>query len=362
MPKPLSYYHQPYEAPLEHRTLFQLLDHHASKFPNKEAIIYRDENNNRKSLTFQEYRDQSRVLAAKLTELGLRRGHLVLALLPSEMEFAIVQMALGRIGAVFMALEKDDDLTVTNLRDQIHCVFYSVDSDEMRDAIPKAVELDQFKAAVYIGSHITPPNMSKIYDYHALFLQEQTSDYLVLDQAGAEVKMEDPFVVLFTSGSTGRPKPIMYTNHGFVNGAIVTQHLYHTSQDAIIFSDSPLDWITGFGFGLAMVPLLGATLVMFPPNLSVKGHVTLTILEIIEEEKCTHGILLSYLLIDMTLCPEISRFDVSNLKSILTGGQLMDKALMKKVLDTSLMKKVLDMSLLTLAMVLLRRTTLRGRR
>ncbi|EDO28839.1 predicted protein, partial [Nematostella vectensis] len=80
MSKPLSYYHQPHAAPLEHRTLFQLLDHHASKFPNKEAIIYRDENNNRKSLTFQEYRDQFRVLAAKLTELGLRRGHLVLAL------------------------------------------------------------------------------------------------------------------------------------------------------------------------------------------------------------------------------------------------------------------------------------------
>ncbi|EDO32721.1 predicted protein [Nematostella vectensis] len=318
---------------MEHKTLFQLLDRHTAECPNKEALVYRDEKGNRKSLTFKEYKDQSQAIAARLLELGVVRGDMVLVMLPSEFEFAIVEIALGRIGAIFVAVEFDAPEAVTILQDQIHCIFYSHESKEMQEVVSAIVDRDHFKAAVYVGPHTTPPNKPKVYSYSDLLEASEPYDLAVLSQVEAEVQFDDPFLIIHTSGSTGKPKPALYTHQGFVNGVKIISLVFKATRESIVFSDAPLDWISGVGFMLGLVPFCGATLVMFPPNLAVHGHVTGSILHIVEEEKCTHSFFLSYFFVDMTLYSEISNVDLSRLRFCLTGGQLMDKNLMKKVFD-----------------------------
>ncbi|XP_048575669.1 medium-chain acyl-CoA ligase ACSF2, mitochondrial [Nematostella vectensis] len=331
--KKMSYLHHPHTTPMEHKTLFQLLDRHTAECPNKEALVYRDEKGNRKSLTFKEYKDQSQAIAARLLELGVGRGDMVLVMLPSEFEFAIVEIALGRIGAIFVAVEFDAPEAVTILQDQIHCIFYSHESKEMQEVVSVIVDRDHFKAAVYVGPHTTPPNKPKVYSYSDLLEASEPYDLAALAQVEAEIQFDDPFLIIHSSGSTGKPKPALYTHQGFVNGVKIISLVFKATRESIVFSDSPLDWIPGVGFMLGLVPFCGATLVMFPPNLAVHGHVTGSILHIVEDEKCTHSHFLSYFFVDMTLYSEISNVDLSRLRFCLTGGQLMDKNLMKKVFD-----------------------------
>ena len=95
----ISYFHQPLTTPLEYRTLPQLLDVRAAEHPDKEAIALYDETRKRSRLTFGEYQDQSRALAAALLEKGLGRGDRVAIMSPNNMEYVISMMALLRIGA-----------------------------------------------------------------------------------------------------------------------------------------------------------------------------------------------------------------------------------------------------------------------
>ncbi|EDO37992.1 predicted protein [Nematostella vectensis] len=325
-----SYIHRPHTTPLEHRTLFQLLDHHAAKCPNKEALIYRDDSGNRTALTFREYKDQSQALAAGLLEKGLRRGDRVLVLLSNSVEFAVILLALTRLGAVPLFVELDVDDAILEMRGQVSGVFYTEQDSKVITAVTEVLD-SEIKIFLCIGSHDNMPNHKKVHSYDALLQSFQDDDITQLHQAETEVQFDDPALVIFTSGSTGRPKPILYTHHGFVNGALSVVHTFKATHDTIQFCDAPFDWIPGIGFSLALVSILGMTLVAFPPNLSIKGHVIGIMLKIISEERCTHAIMLTYVMLDMVRYEGLPQLDLSQLKVCITGGQLTDQHLMSKV-------------------------------
>lgn len=339
----MSYVHKPHTKPLEHRTPFQLLDAHANAHPEKEAFVFRDKTKNRSSLTFQEYESKSRLLAAALLEIGLVRGDRVLVLLPSCIEFVLVHMALNRIGANIIIAEEDAypavlgvvDLACVIARNQIECP--SVNHDQVLLNIKTALETG-LKSVVIISESAGPlQDFEKVYIYKELFQMAQTMNNWneSVRRAEAAVQMDDPSVVMFTSGTTSIPKPIQYTNHGFVNGVLADASLMLIDENSIYFSDAPFDWVSGLFFSIGVVIAMGSTLVVFPPKLVFEGGLVPTIMKTIEEEECTHALMMTYLLHDMTMCSEIldKNLALGKLKVGITGGQAATFPLLKKVFD-----------------------------
>ncbi|KXJ22410.1 uncharacterized protein LOC110252581 [Exaiptasia diaphana] len=337
----MSYVHKPHTKPLEHRTPFQLLDAHANAHPKKEAFVFRDETKNRTSLTFQEYESNSRLLAAALLEIGLVRGDRVLLMLPSCIEFVIVHMALNRIGANVLIVEEDAypavlgvvDLACVIARNEIECP--SANHDQVLENIQK-IASESLKAVLIVSPSAGPlQDFENVFIYKELF---QMAEAMVnwneaVRRAEAAVQMDDPSFVVFTSGSTSIPKPIQYTNHGFVNGVLADASLMLMDENSIYFSDAPFDWVSGLCFSIGVVITMGSTLVVFPPKLTFEGRLVPTVMKIIEEEECTHAMILAYFFHDITMCNEILDMNLSKLKVAITGGQAATLSLMRTVFD-----------------------------
>ncbi|XP_048589729.1 acyl-CoA ligase sidI-like [Nematostella vectensis] len=325
----MSYISSPHTTPLEHRTLFQLLDHNTSVSPNKEAIVFRDDGFNRNSYTFKKLKDQSQILAAKLIELGLERGDKVVFMLSSCWEFVVILTALNRIGAVAVVLDVTSYGFVASISDQVKYVFTDQTQDDVIGSLVRMRENDSSKSVVLVGTTRRYKMEGTI--FYGDLLGDDKVDFEKLTKVEISVQFDDSCVVVFTSGSTGNPSPKEYTHHGFVNGILGEARMAGLSRDTILFSDAPFDWITGLA-NISYVLGTATTLVTFPPNLLFSNHVTTKVLRILEEERCTHATFLHYFLKDLTTCKELASFDLSFLKVCLTGGQSTDFDLLHKVL------------------------------
>ncbi|EDO29421.1 predicted protein [Nematostella vectensis] len=297
----MSYISSPHTTPLEHRTLFQLLDHNTSVSPNKEAIVFRDDGFNRNSYTFKKLKDQSQILAAKLIELGRSEG----------IKWFLCFLVAG------------------NLCDQVKYVFTDQTQDDVIGSLVRMRENDSSKSVVLVGTTRRYKMEGTI--FYGDLLGDDKVDFEKLTKVEISVQFDDSCVVVFTSGSTGNPSPKEYTHHGFVNGILGEARMAGLSRDTILFSDAPFDWITGLA-NISYVLGTATTLVTFPPNLLFSNHVTTKVLRILEEERCTHATFLHYFLKDLTTCKELASFDLSFLKVCLTGGQSTDFDLLHKVL------------------------------
>ncbi|EDO32319.1 predicted protein [Nematostella vectensis] len=325
----MSYLHKPHTSPMSHRLLFEHLDEQASMYPDKEALVYRDEHFRRKTITFKQYQQRSHALAARLLELGLRRGDAAISMLPGDIEYMVVNMALNRIGVNAVIIEPNADGTLPFLENikNIKAVICCDQFPGVISAVQGFIHRKSIKVAIVVG--IAPEGDQRLYSYEDLVQQgDDTSS--ALKQAQAEVQMDDHALVIFTSGSTGIPKPIQFTNHGFVNSSIFSAPKLKASSESIFFCDAPFDWITGLSVS-TLVAIVGCTVVSFPPKVAFKSEMTGTLLRCVAEERATHAVFISYFMMSILEYDGLDTASLSALQYISTGGQPIDPTLLKRV-------------------------------
>ncbi len=76
------------------RTVADLMDEMAERYPEQEFIVCGDER-----LTYAQFRERTRELAKGLYQLGIRNGDHVALLMGNQTEFLLVLFAVGLLGA-----------------------------------------------------------------------------------------------------------------------------------------------------------------------------------------------------------------------------------------------------------------------
>ncbi len=325
-------------------TVGDLLDERAAQRPDKEALVYSyPEIGLNLRLTYGQYRDTVNRLAKGLIALGVEKGEHVAVWATNAPEWIFLQLALAKIGAALVTVNtgyrKDEveyvlrqgDITTLFLIEEHRGNNYleSVNAiapglKEQADPVNRTLQcaaLPRLRRVVLIGNDPRPgtPLYSEV-----TALGDKVSDE-ELKARQSEVSPHDVTMIQYTSGTTGFPKGVMLTHHNLINqarvacarGGLRDEERYVTAMPLFHIAGSLGGVIYSLCLGCALIPLI-----TFDP---------LKQLALFAQERGTFMLAVPTMLIAMLNHPRFAEFDLSGLRSILTGATPVPIALMEQI-------------------------------
>ncbi|AJE87306.1 o-succinylbenzoate--CoA ligase [Streptomyces albus] len=222
-------------------TFFGALEQQVAERPDKVFLT-----DSTTSYTFRELRDAALRLAVGMVRLGIGAGDRVAVQVPNWTEFAVISLAISRVGAVIVPIMP----------------IYR------RDEVGYIVESAGVRAAFTAGRY-------RKFDHGAMFLDlarsSSTLDTVVVvrdesvpegavgyDEVLADVPSredeaqlpaasgpDEPFVIVFSSGTTSRPKGCVHTFNTMACGARLLGRAWNYTEEDVQFGPSPITHTTG---------------------------------------------------------------------------------------------------------------------
>lgn len=162
--------------------VYELFEQQAKRTPDKTALIFAG-----KSYTYQQLDELSNGLAVSMRGLGIRQGDMVAVLLNRDEKVVLAQLAVLKIGAVFIPIDSrypEDRIKYILSESGVKVIFKNADNGL---ALPQARNIEDLDITPTASIEHSP------------------------------VDAGDTCYIIFTSGSTGKPKGCTLTNRGLVN-------------------------------------------------------------------------------------------------------------------------------------------------
>ncbi len=338
------------------KTIGELLNENAEKYPEKDAVVYVDQNYR---LTWQQLKGMVDWTTESFISLGVKKGEHIAIWGTNKPHWLFVQFAAAKIGAPLVTINpewkaaeleyalKQSDSKVLVMIDgfekksgeKIHKYDYiKILQDacpELANASNPNLNLEKFsvlKHIVLISKNTALPKWAISWQnfFSSLGMPEET-----VEDREAVVSPNDICLIQYTSGTTGFPKGAMLTHYNVINNAYEgSRNMELTNEDRLC---GPVPYYHCFGSILVNLCCLvvGATMVI--PSEHYNARKTL---EAIEKEKCTalHGV--PTMFIAELADPEFSRFDLSSLRTGIMAGAPCPIELMKDVVYKMGVKKI----------------------
>ena len=164
------------------KCVHELFMEQVKKTPDAIAVVFEE-----KEITYQELDEMSNGLAIALKEKGIKKNDLVGVLLERDEKVIIVQIAVLKLGAVFIPIDR---------RYPEERIQYIIDNCNVSFIIKNQDKLIKYKNTIDIES-----------------LEYETCNKI----ESVKIETEEGCYIIFTSGSTGKPKGCILTNKGLAN-------------------------------------------------------------------------------------------------------------------------------------------------
>jgi acyl-CoA synthetase (AMP-forming)/AMP-acid ligase II len=289
----------------------EALRHQAKVRPDAEALAFPLSGGR---LSFAGWLEEATALARGLLALGLAPGQHVALLAQNRREWPVVQLGLALAGLVMVPLNshlRQDDLT------------YGLDqSDSVALLLSRRFRSSDYLAMV-AGQRDRVPRLNHVIcfdgaDTPALDYKDILASGRSADSVLPEIAAGDIAALLYTSGTTGFPKGALLTHAGMLANAWGAAQRLGAGPGDRWTSIIPLFHCAGCVLNLLGSLQSGAAYVGVP------AFDPVSMLEIIESERCTmlSGVPTSY--IAMLDHPERRHYDLRSLRSGTCGGADVD--------------------------------------
>ena len=336
------------DTPLSPATIPALLADTASRFPDRPAVVFREQE---VRWTWAQFATEVDRLAAGLAALGLQRGERIGIWSPNRVEWLVTQFATARIGLILVNInpayrlhELEYSLNAAGcraiiaaerLRTSKYLEMLQSLAPELANCKPgelKSARLPKLQIVIRMGAERTPGMFGY---YEVLARGGERPDSKMLDAITATLDCHAPINIQFTSGTTGNPKGATLTHHNVVNnGRFVAQAMRFTEHDSLCI---PVPLYHCFGMVLSVLACVstGAQMV-FPGEIFDPGAA----LGAVAAERCTalHGV--PTMFIAELDHPEFAGFDLSTLRTGIMAGAPCPIETMKQVVERMNMREI----------------------
>lgn len=333
-------------ADLIYKTIGQLLEEKALKYPNQEALVYTDRD---LRLTYKELDVLSDKVAKALMAHGLEKGDNIAVWTTNTPEWVSLQFATGKMGAPLVTVNtnyraseleyllKQSESKTLILIEQVkdHRFIDTVYElcPELANCKPGQLEskrLPQLKNVIILGEN----QYDGVLNW-ADFLEasNEISDE-ELEARKSTLKYDDVINIQYTSGTTGFPKGVMLTHYNLINNAAnIAECMKLTNEDRLCI---PVPFFHCFGCVIGTLAIVSSGGTMVP----VQDYNPEVVLKTVEKEKCTalHGV--PTMFISELNLKNFDEFDLSSLRTGVMAGSNCPVEVMKSVINNMGMKDV----------------------
>ena len=293
---------------------YDVVDEWAHLQPDKKALVWCNDADEERIFTFADISKMSDKVASALTDLGIKKGSVVLLILGRRWEYWVIATALFKIGAILIPgtvqLTRKDFVYRANAAniDMIICA----DNDYVIEQVELArEEMPSVKNTVLVAAQEGRDGWLSFDE-----LMASGADEWIRPTGEAATTNEDVFMIYFTSGTTGMPKMVIH-NHLHPLGHILTAHYWQQVQeDTLHLSVSDSGWAK-FGWGKIYGQwLCGATVFAYDMDRFVPAKLLQKIQDYKLATFCAPPTMYRFMLQE-----DVASYDLSSVKNFTTAGE-----------------------------------------
>lgn len=313
-------------------SLYDNLQVSARRYPDHQAIYYYGYD-----ITYRQLDDEVNRLAGYLQKkFHVSKDDRVLLFMQNSPQFVIAYYAILRANAVVVPI--NPMLTAKELEFYIQdCdINVAVIGQELYEKVSPLLNTSSLNSLLiaaysdYIGigfdgklpKEVGMPRINFNKPNHFLWMDAIAANY----SPSEHISQSDDLAVLpYTSGTTGLPKGCMHTNKTVQANIVSAYHWTLATSNTVHLVTLPTFHVTGMIHSMHM-PIYGGSRMVIMTRWDRE-----TAIELIKNQKCTHWVTISTMLVDFLSNPNLKAEDLSSLTSISGGGAAFPEALGEKL-------------------------------
>ncbi|MEI8264462.1 MAG: AMP-binding protein [Betaproteobacteria bacterium] len=289
------------------------LDAHAASTPDRIAFV-----DSRRSIRYDQLQHESFRLADALRQQGMASGDVVAVQWPNWIEFAVMHLALVRLGAIIAPVTPMSRLREMSAMLRISRAKWLAVVDRFRGfdhgGLAQAVLTDPAFAHVQpivLGETGSPAGALS---YEVLLSQGRDEPRLRSAWQARRPSADDITEIVFTSGTTADPKGVLHTHNTLMAPQLAMAKRLGLRQGVVLHMASTVAHQTGFLNGLRLPVQMAGTAVLqdvWKPEF---------FMALVEQHRIEVSSGSATFLLDVLRTPGLERHDLSSLRLFRAGG------------------------------------------